>query len=70
MEFKVELLKGLGFGIDASGYVTNKDGKRVVDPYVNEEVKANDMAILPGSTIILDDNPISIAGYMDEHGDI
>ncbi len=70
MEFKIGLLNGLGFGVDSKGYVVGQDGRRVLDPYINEEVKVNDMAILPGSTIILNDNPISIAGYMDQYGDI
>lgn len=27
------------------------------------------MLILPGSLVILDDNPLSIAEYIEEHGD-
>lgn len=70
-EFKIELLRQLGYSVEANGiYVLDKDGKQVVDKYINEPVKLSNMVILPGSTIVLDDNEISIAGYMEEHGEI
>jgi hypothetical protein len=70
-EFKIELLRALGLDADNDGiYVIGKDGKRVLDKYINEPIKLSNMVILPGSTIVLDDNPISIAGYMDEFGEI
>jgi hypothetical protein len=28
------------------------------------------MVVMPGSVVVLDDNPVSIAGYMDEFGDV
>lgn len=46
------------------------EGKQVVDKYINEPVRLSNMVILPGSTVVIDDNEISMAGYMEEHGDI
>ena len=33
-------------------------------------VKIDNMVILPGSTIILDDNELSISKYLEEYGDV
>jgi hypothetical protein len=66
LEFKIQLLKELGFDSDGI-HVTDLAGKPVVDKYINEPVKINNMAIFPGSTIILDDNPLSIISYLEEY---
>jgi len=68
MPFKarVTLLEMLGFGVDSDGFVT-ENGKRVVDKYVNIEVNVDRLAIAPNGTLILDDNPVSLAGYMEEY---
>lgn len=63
------LLKELGLGMDEHGYVT-RDGGVVRDKYTNQIVTAEDMMILPGSTVVLDDNPLSIALYIQEYGDL
>ena len=68
-ELKRELLKKLGYDIDNEGYVT-KDGKRVIDKYADKPVKFSNIAILPGSTVAIDDNPVSIASYFEEHAEI
>ncbi|MDR2203517.1 MAG: hypothetical protein LBE76_04345 [Nitrososphaerota archaeon] len=65
-EMKVELLKELGYDSDGT-YALDKNGKQVMDKYINKPVKIDNMAILPGSTIILDDNPLSILLYLDEY---
>lgn len=67
-ECKVLLLKELGFGSDGT-YVLDVDGKQVLDKYIDEPIKIDNMAILPGSTLILDDNPLSISSYLEEYGD-
>jgi hypothetical protein len=65
-DFKIQLLAGLGYGSDGI-YVLDSDGNKHIDKYINEPVKINNMAILPGSTIIIDNNPLSIAAYLEEY---
>ncbi len=69
-EFKVKLLQALGYDVDPEGIYVTKDGKPVVDKYINKAVRVENMAILPGSTIVIDDNPVSIASYFEEYEEI
>ncbi len=66
-EFKLGLLKALELDVDEKGIYVTKNGKPVTDPYINKPVRFDNMAIFPGSAIVLDDNPLSIAAYIDEH---
>ncbi len=66
---KIALLKALDYKSDGV-FVLNKDKSKVIDRYTKEPVKINNMAILPGSTIIIDDNPVSIASYLEKYGDV
>ncbi|MDV3244955.1 MAG: hypothetical protein LYZ66_07290 [Nitrososphaerales archaeon] len=66
-EFKVALLKGLGYGVDKEGFVVDSQGKRVTDKYSDKQVRIENMAIFPGSTILMDDNLLSITSYIEEH---
>ena len=68
-DLKLVLLRELGLGVDESGYVT-KDGKQVLDKYLDQPVRMDNMAIFPGSSIVLDDNPLSIALYIEEYGEV
>lgn len=65
---KILLLKQLGY--DYNGEFILKDGKRVLDRYLEIPIKIDNMVILPGSTIILDDNELSISSYLEEFGDV
>lgn len=65
---KALLLRELGLSADADGYIT-KDGKQVQDKYIEQPVRVENMAIFPGSTVVLDDNPLSIALYIEEYGE-
>ena len=65
-EAKIAILRELGYGCDGK-YVTDSTGSRVRDIYVDIDVELSNMLILPGSTIILDNNPLSIAAYLEEH---
>ncbi len=67
-ESKIALLNELGYQTK-KGYILHKDGKKVIDEYIDEPVKVDNCLILPGSTLILDDNPMSIASYLEEFGD-
>ncbi len=68
-ESKRLLLKELGYDSDGT-FVLDSEGKRVLDKYLEIEVKIDNMVILPGSTIILDDNELSISKYIEEFGDV
>ena len=63
LDSRVLLLKELDFGVDNEGYVIDKKLERVKDKYIGIEVRVNNMIIAPGSILILDDNPVSIASY-------
>ncbi len=65
---KIALLKELGY--DSDGKYVYKEGNKFLDKYTEEEIKVENIAILPGSTIIIDDNPLSIASYLEEHPDV
>ena len=65
---KIALLKELGFNSDGE-YVLDSGGNKVLDKYIEVPVKVNNMAIFPGSTIILDNNELSLSLYLEEFGD-
>ncbi|HLM91841.1 MAG TPA: hypothetical protein VK424_07335 [Thermoplasmata archaeon] len=68
-EFKEAVLHELGYGSDGK-YVLESNGDKHVDPYSNVPVTLDNMIIMPGSVLVLDDNALSIASYIEEHGDI
>ncbi len=55
LESKISLLKELGYNSDGE-FVLNAKGDKVIDKYIEVPVKINNMVILPGSEVILDDN--------------
>lgn len=63
------LLKELGYNSDG-GFVIDKKGEKVLDRYTMEPVLITNLAILLGSTIILDNNPLSISSFLEEFGDV
>lgn len=65
---KILLLKELGYQSDGV-FILDKEGKKVVDKYLEVPVKLDNMVILPGSEIILEDNEFSIASYLEEYGE-
>jgi len=67
-ETKILLLKELGYNSDGV-FVLDSNGAKHIDPHIEQPVKIENMMILPGSTIILDNNPISIAAYLENYGD-
>ncbi len=67
-ESKIFLLKELGFNSDGE-YVLDSNGEKVIDKYVDIPVKIENMVIFPGSTLILDDNELSVLKYMEEFED-
>ena len=67
--FKIMLLKELGYGSNGT-YVSNEKGEQCVDRYTKEPIRIDNMAIFPGSAIILDNNPLSISSFLEEFGDV
>ena len=65
-EDKILLLKELGF--DSDGLYVLKGGEKVLDKYSVVPVKVDNMLIFPASTLVLDDNELSIAMYLQEYG--
>jgi len=65
---QIKLLQELGYDIEGV-YVFDKEKKAIhTDRYTKEKVRLDNMLIFPGSAIILDNNPLSIASYMEEYG--
>ncbi len=69
LKSKIMLLKELGYDSDGE-FVLDISGKKVIDKYLDIPVKVDNMIILPGSEIILDDNELSISSYLEEYGDV
>lgn len=65
---KISILKKLGYKSDGT-FVLDKDGKKVLDKYNQSEIKLDNMAILPGSTIILNEDSGSVLRYIEENSD-
>ncbi len=63
---KIQLLGEFGYRSDR-GFVLNRQGERVRDKYVDAEITLPNMLILPGG-VMLDNNPLSIAAYIEEYG--
>ena len=68
-ELKIELLKELDYDSDGV-FVLERNGEKYLDKYIEVPVKLDNMLIFPGSTIILDNNPLSISSYLEEFGDV
>ncbi|MFA5246827.1 MAG: hypothetical protein WC408_02970 [Candidatus Micrarchaeia archaeon] len=65
-EAKVAILRELGYDSDGT-FVTDSTGVRVKDRYIDIEIELANMLVVPGSTIILDNNPLSVAAYLEDH---
>jgi len=68
-EAKILLLNELGFGSDGI-YVLDQTGEKHLDRYIKEPIRVDNMVIFPGSTVILDNNPLSISSFLEEFGDV
>ncbi len=68
-EFKVALVEAMGYKVE-DGRILLANGENYLDPYCDTPVKIDHMIIVPGSTLILDDNPLSIAAYDQDHPNV
>lgn len=58
------VLEKLGYVLDSEGYVIYKEtGKRAICKYSKDIIHINNAAILPGSVIVINANPITMAEY-------
>ena len=69
LKSKILLLEQLGYSSNGE-YIFDAKENKVLDRYIQIPVRLDNMVILPGSTIILDDNELSIASYIEEFGDV
>ena len=68
-DFKIILVQDLGYASDGT-FVLDKDGNKCLDKYTEEPIRLDNLAIFPGSTIILDNNPLSLSSFLEEYGDV
>lgn len=68
-DVKIAILKEMGYSSDGV-YISDKNGETIIDPYIEEPVKVDNVMILHGSEVILDSNPLSLAGYLEDYGDV
>ncbi|MCH8914745.1 MAG: hypothetical protein IIA82_02695, partial [Thaumarchaeota archaeon] len=57
-DVKIALLKELGYGSDNVFVLDPSTNEKVIDKYIDEPVRIDNMFLYPGSTIILDNNPL------------
>jgi len=69
LEVKVAILEKMGYSSDGT-FILDSKGNLVIDPYIDEAVRIDNMVILHGSEVILDSNPLSLAGYFEDHGEV
>ena len=69
-EDRLVVLKKLGYELNDVGYViSSKTKKELICKYSGEKIHINNAAILPGSVIIINANPLTMAEYFIEGDD-
>lgn len=68
-DVRLALLNELGFSVEDG--VVLEDGEPKRDPYVDKELTLDNLAVLPGNSppVLLDNNPVSIACYIEDYGE-
>jgi hypothetical protein len=69
-EARVRLVQELGYDVGPDGVHLLRDGSPAMDAYAGVQLRLDNLAVLPGSVTVLDNNPVSIASYLEDHGDI
>jgi hypothetical protein len=65
---KIAILSELGYKSDGV-FVFHANGEKYLDKYTNAEVKLENMAIVPGSIIFLNEDSGGLLRYIEEHSD-
>lgn len=70
-EVRLLLLEELGgFSANDDGKIVNRDGVVQKDPYTDEELRMDNLCVMPGSPpVLIDNNPLSLTSYFEEYGD-
>lgn len=63
---RIKALNKLGYTLDEEGYVLNSKKKEVICKYSKERVHINTAAILPGSILVINATPLTMAEYFAE----
>lgn len=70
-DFRVGAVREFGYQLDTNGVHLTNGGERAVDRYTGVALRLDNIAVLPGSdAILLDNSAVSIAWYLEEHGDV
>ena len=64
---RLKVLEKLGYSIDEQGYILDKDNRELICNYSEERVHIKTAAILPGSLLIINATPLTMAKYFIEH---
>lgn len=65
---RTKVLEKLGYLIDEEGFVVEKTSKKeVICRYSKERVHINTAAIMPGSVLVFNATPLTMAQYFVEH---
>ena len=70
IEARIKLLEELGYTVNKDKTFVFKNGIVCSDKYTDEKIRVDNMFIYPGSTILLDNNPLSITSFLEEFGDV
>ena len=61
---RLQVLEKLGYGVNNGGYIIYNDTKKeVICKYSGVKVHINTAAVLPGSVVVINANPITMAEY-------
>jgi hypothetical protein len=67
-EQKRTILDFLDYSVDEKGVIiSKKDNKPYMCPYTGDPVLFNKVSIMPGSTVIFNTSPLTLAQYFSEH---
>ena len=64
---RTNVLEKLGYTIDEEGFVVDSEQKEVICKYTEEKVHIKTAAILPGSLLVINATPLSMARYFLEY---
>ena len=68
-DVQFEIVRELGFTVE-DNRILDPAGTPVLDKYTKAPVRLDNLMIVWGSTLLLDNNPVSIASYFEEYGEL
>ncbi|HKZ63081.1 MAG TPA: hypothetical protein VJ400_01425 [Thermoplasmata archaeon] len=69
MDVRVQVIQELGYVVKDE-VICDSTGSPVMDRYTRVPVRFDNLLIVWGSDLLLDNNPISIASYFEEYGEL